>query len=806
MQHLDLDVRVDPRAGTVGGTATWTARRLSPTTDRFELHQVDLAISEVRVDGVAVEGWLAAKDRLSVPVPQEAEQVEVAVDYDARPKTGMQFRGRSGAPPGEVIEAWTQGEGEDNRHWYPGWDYPNDKFSVRTHIEASPDLVALGNGIVEATARTDDGWARTSFWLERPIPNYLVAVAVGDYAVTDAEGPVPLQYAVPRGTPASTVARTFDRTAPQISFLAELLDEPFPYPVYRQVTIQRFQYGGMENAALTTLNDNRLLGSPDEPPFRADETIAHEIAHQWFGDLITCYGWRELWLNEGFAEFYAGRWQEHDQGPERYAHLLIDDWHPSALRSSQAPMAARAHTKVQGRENAGVYVKGASVLHQLRVHLGDEVFDQAIRTYIDEHRDRLAETEDLRRVLEDVSGEHLGWLFDQWVTGVGNAALEASHTFADGQLRVTIQQPGGAFVVPVQVEVGTESEVSLHRLWAREGRTELSVPMDTPPLWVAVNPDGGALAAWTITQTDTQWAAQATRSPRAFARLQAIEHLGSVPASDITHSTLSTLVADRDEPPTIRQHAALALGHTHQTDALPALRAALSDPESRVRNAAAEGLGTLGQADGLSALLGTLRSDRAPDVRAKALSSVGKLDPDRGRLLARRYLSSPDSSSRSYVHRVASRLLREHGAPSDLGVLTSKLVESRVRSAHLDAAAAAAADIASELEVDDPTRARVARRLDALLDSDAIDTQRSALRWLGQAGDLTSARALDAFAQRNHVDWGELSRRARAAARAIRAAEAADSEQAPPDEKDLEQLRAELEELNERVEDLEIFR
>ena len=543
--HLDLDVRVDVRAGTVVGTATWSARRLDPFSDHLDLHQVSLDIESVQLNGNLVQGWVASGDQLRIPVDTDQSEATVAVRYRATPSTGMHFRGGRNAPRGEIREAWTQGEGEDNRHWYPGWDFPNDMFTVRTHVEAPPGLNARANGKLEAQTTLDDGWTRSTFSIERPIVNYLVAVVVGDYdIVVDNEGAVPLEFIVPRGTPADAVARTFDRTTPTLDFLAELLDEPYPYTIYRQALVSRFLYGGMENATLTTLNDNKLLG-PNDPPHSADTTIAHEIVHQWFGDYVTCYGWRELWLNEGFATFYAGRWQEHQEGPVRWAHQ-VHRWHRGA-QNAKYPMAARAHTRQGNRNNYAVYAKGASVLNQLRVHLGDARYDEAIKRYLDIHGGRLVETEDLRRVFEDVSGEHFGWLFDQWVTGVGIALLHTTHTHKDGVLEVTVEQKteGPAFTVPLEVEIGWPTGSEMKRLWVQEGAARLVLDSEVPPDFVAVNPRGGALAKWEHDQPTAAWAAQARASRHPYAQFTAIRELGDKDrANDAVIEALSSLMLD----------------------------------------------------------------------------------------------------------------------------------------------------------------------------------------------------------------------------------------------------------------------
>ncbi len=798
-EHLDLDLRVDVDEGTVAGTATWTARRLGTPSAWLSLDQAGLEITEVKLDGKTVEGWRVAGERLDVPVPPDRAAAEIAVTYTARPQTGLHFRGDRG----EVREVWSQGEGEDNRHWYPGWDYPNDKFTVRTTLEVAPDLVALANGVLEGTEAAPDGWKRWTYHLDRPIVNYLVAITVGDYEVHADEARIPLEYVVTRGVGEEVARRTLGRTPEQLVYLEGLLGEPYPYDVYRQVLVQRFLYGGMENATLTTLTDDLLVGEHDLVD-RTDSVVAHELAHQWFGDLLTCYGWRELWLNEGFATFYAGRWQESDQGEAKWAQLLRG-WQAAALHTRDAPMAARAHTKVDGRENAAVYVKGASVLAMLRVHLGDDVFDAAVRRYVAENRDRLVESEDLRRAFEDESGQHLGWLFDQWVTGTGVAKLKASHAFDGAALEVAIEQQteGTAFTAPVRVEIGLPDRSVERLVWVGPGTARLVAELDEAPLYVAVDPSGGVLAEWDRAQTVAEWAAQARHARRPYARLVAIARLGDGKPDDEAVAALIELASAEGEPRAIREAALGALGETLHPDAVAPLERALGSDAAELRAAAASALGELGRDEGLRALLRAARGDDSPRVRAHALHAVATLDPDEARGIARAWLGRPDPSFGGRLHRAAADVLGEEGSPGELAALLPKIADDAPAGV-LAAAAEAAISLVADLDEDDPERARLARRLDPLLASRSIRTRSSAISWLGRAGDEQSERALVAFAKHNRVTWGELSERALDAARLIRSRGGRDD--APPGSDDLERLKQRLEALEGRISDLEKWR
>lgn len=805
--HLDLDVRVDPEAATVEGVATHTLRALGGPSAWVRLHQVGLEIHEVTVDGNPVEGWRIGDDTLDVPVSAAAIEPVVAVRYSARPQTGMHFRGGRDTPD-PIREVWTQGENEDNRHWYPGWDYPNDKFTVATHVTVPDGMRAWSNG-VHTGAESADGWTRWSYRLDRPIVNYLVAIVAGEHqAWTDtarasADGPeVPLVYVVPPSVDEAAARRSLGMTGAQMAWLSELLDEPFPYPVYRQAFVSRFLYGGMENATLTVLADTLLLPHEGVRDVHTEEVVAHELAHQWFGDLLTCYGWRELWLNEGFASFYTGRWLEHRYGRERYAGK-VRRWMTAALRDP-APMAARSWSRVDGREYAAVYVRGAAVLHMLRVALGDTTFDAAIREYVDRNADRLVETDDLRRALEDVSGTHLGWLFDQWVHGVHLPEVTSrwSHRGARGDvpahLTVELEQTGDgpAWAAPVRIEIGTEGDVLLRQVWLGPGVTRLVVDLEAPPRWVAVDPAGGVLARWTHEQPVEAWAAQARRSPSPYARLVALEQLGDARADTAGLEALTSTLRSTSIDPSFRAVAAASLGELGTTDAISALLAIREDPEPVVRQAAVSALGHAPPQERRAAqALARAVSDADPYVRVAAMSALARLSPEQATRIARQRLARRDDTPGRVEHEAALQLLGERGDRGDLDRALERLGARQPRPVRQAAAHAAVA----LLDRAENRRDRLESALIDLLDSRDVRDQQLAVHLLGQVGQAGAEAALSVYAHQTRVE-GQLDA-ARAAARQIRSRGEAAPEPPPPD--DTVDLRRRLDEVEERLRRME---
>jgi aminopeptidase N len=797
--HLHLDLVLDPASGEVSGAATHTIRPLGKPDTWLRLHQRALDVTAVRVDGQEIRGWRLGENTLDIPLPAGGGERKVQVDWKAKPQTGLHYRGGKGRADA-IVEVWSQGEGEDNQHWFPGWDYPNDRFTYSSTITAPSRYVAASNGVLKGKEAKGDA-TTWSYALDRAIPNYLVAVVVGEYDVVAQDGPVPLEHLVPKGLPEDDTLRTFGVVGDQMTYFGELLAEPYPYPVHRQVLVSRFLYGAMENATLVTYDDHYLRHDEVVRGHNTESVVAHELAHHWFGDLLTCYGWRELWLNEGFASFYAGRWLEHRYGAEVWADE-VRDWLRGASRDPY-PLSPTAITKEGDRNSGAVYSRGAAVLQMLRVHLGDEVFDRGIRRYVAENKDSFVESGRLRRAFEEESGEHLGWLFDQYVTGAGVPKLSSSWSWREGQLTVSLSQQteGAPFHVPVEVEIGTDTGTIVREIWAGGGKTDLVIDTKEPPSWVAVDPRCGVLATWEQEQPTAAWIAQ-LESEHACARLAAIERLGDGEAASAAIEALAKQAGDAKHAPEYRREAVQSLGDLGE-GAAPFLESLASDPEVRVREAAVRQIGTLPTAPARVALLEKAARTDDAWVRSTAIRALGDLDVAAGRKAARAALQAkPDE--RGWVHEAALDVLADHGEPSDLAAALGKTGAGQGRGVR-HGAARAAVRIFARLDADEQEKRR-AKLSDALIPF--LEDPDLHARWLGadllgKVGDDRAEAALRSAAAASTSD--SFRRSALDAASEIR-----HRKEQPADEdarqKDLERLEQEIDAMEKRLKRLEEWR
>lgn len=806
VEHLHLAVKVDVDAGRLDGTTTHRILPLAAPHAWLRLHQVALDVHEIRVDGLAVEGWRQSPGLLDIPV-QPGVPHTVEVDYSAVPRTGLHFR-HGKASGHRIREVWSQGEGEDHRHWFPSWDHPTDRFGLSVDVTAPNGLHAIANGTLQTTTPAGPGWTTWSYSMEPRIVNYLVALAIGEYRVVTLEtGGTPQEIVVPRQLDDAAARAGFDRTVPMMPWFERTLETPYPFPIYRQVLVQDFLYGGMENSSTTILADSLLVERPWRDPRSAESVAAHELAHQWFGDWVTCYGWRELWLNEGFATYWTNRWMEDAYGPS-YAASRRRRSFDAGLDISR-PMSARSWSKVDEQPSTAVYTRGSTVLHMLETHLGRVVFDAGVALYLERHGDGLVETGQFRRALEDVSGEHLGWIFDGWVHNKGAPTFAVRHRYrapdgeSPGQLTVDIEQDGthGVWHASVEVEIGTTNGTLRRRVRVDEGRTRLMVDLDEAPRWVVADPRRAVLAHWTQEQSADAWATAALESPTPDVRLTALHALGEGDPGASGLAALGAVLADDTRDRDVRAHAAKVLGRVKSEAARDVLLRSVAAAEPAVREEVVRALGALETTDPTTAALRKAADDPHAKVAGAALTGLWKHDEETALARARRIVARPTSGAAAEpLYRDALDLVGRHGEPRDARALIAYLASEHPRGLR-HAAAWGLARLAGSHPDDANLRGRISRAIEPLLDDVDQRVRGLAISVLAEAGDARAARSLQAFA--NETTLEEQAEHARDAASSIRSRKEEDAPAAPDD---LERLQEKLDALEERLEDVERWR
>jgi len=510
--HYDVVLGLPAPGGTVlEGVATLRVRPVRAGLPSAVLDFTGLAVLGVTVDGAPVEADHAA-GRLAVPLPPGAgptDTLSIRVEYRGTPDDGLivgpDARGRAAA----FVDNWPNRA----RFWLPSVDHPSDKATASLTVFAPEGRRVVANGLpVEqdgpAPPAPDGSPRRKWKWrTDVPVSTYnlvfgaarLEAVPLGVAACGLApasprpDGCVELSaWLYPEDV--AQASRSFRRAAEMVDFYAELVG---PYPFEKLAHVQAAtRFGGMENASAIFYSDEALARGTD-----MDGTVAHETAHQWFGDSVTEADWPELWLSEGFATYFGHLFLQRAEGEDDFRRRMEED-RDQVLGSEDVlrPVIDREEEDLFALLNANNYPKAGWVLHMLRGTLGDEVFFRGIRAYYARFAGGTVTTDDLRRVMEEVSGVELGWFFRQWLEEPGYPVLSVRHRWdaVAGEVALTVrQEQDGAwptFRLPLELElISGEGEPQRHRVELGAREETFRFKADRPLRGVVLDPDGWVL-------------------------------------------------------------------------------------------------------------------------------------------------------------------------------------------------------------------------------------------------------------------------------------------------------------------------
>ena len=501
--HYDIHLTLPLAGAVIAGTTEITLAVAGNAPDTLALDFTGLAVTSVRIDGVAAR-FVHEAGKLRIPLPGSPagrdRTLRIAVDYTGTPDDGLIIRDNVHGQRSVFADNWPNRA----RFWFPSLDYPSDKATASITVLAPPGWDVVANGTRDgepSTVQLRDGSARRQVrWkMDTPISPYNMVIGAADFRIQTIGRPC---FAAGRCVDVTTwifpesaarAAPSFRRAAEIIEYFSQLI-APFPYQKLAHVQSST-QFGGMENATAIFYDEKPLASGQN-----IELTVAHETAHQWFGDAVTEAQWRDLWLSEGFATYFAALFVEHADGAAAFHQLLEDERRRVVApeHTGVAIVAADAQDlfKLLNIEN---YDKGSWVLHMLRGMLGDERFFDGIRRYYREHENGTATTADLQHAMETVSGINLEPFFDQWLLHPGFPRFRVSSQWDTGQRLATVVveqvQPGSwpTFTLPLTIELTTASATIRRRIDMDERIERFTVPLDSPPVRIVVDPDGWVL-------------------------------------------------------------------------------------------------------------------------------------------------------------------------------------------------------------------------------------------------------------------------------------------------------------------------
>lgn len=502
--NYTIRTRFDVPNKMIIGDETVTVKPLLTDFRTLDLDAGAMQIESVALDDAnAALQWTQQPEKLSIKLDrayQPSETISLRIKYRAIPERGLYFvpasRGNffSTARPAQI---WTQGQPEDNHYWFPCYDFPDDKVTSEQFITTAANEIAISNGALVETINNADG-TRTFHWkMEQPHNSYLISLVVGDYVkLSDTFKNIPIEYYTYPGT--ETVAqRAFEKTPQMMEWFSKILNYDYPYNKYAQTVAASFIFGGMENITATTQSDIEILKNTGEKVSTSTENlVSHELAHSWFGNLVTCRDWSHAWLNEGFATFMEASFREREGG--RDAYLAEMESNASTYFSEDTyryrrPIVYNRYRQPIDLFDMTLYKKGALIIHMLRETVGDEMFWKALNRYLIDNQYRSVTTADLQRAFEQTTGQQLDWFFDQWVYRAGYPELRVRSSYNPATRRLTLfvaqtQTPDATtpevFRLPVEIELATARGARTERIEMTQRTQSFTFQLDGKPLMI----------------------------------------------------------------------------------------------------------------------------------------------------------------------------------------------------------------------------------------------------------------------------------------------------------------------------------
>jgi aminopeptidase N len=654
VQHVAAALTFDMGREEVAGTVAVTFVPLRPGLRELAFDAASLDVSRVEIEGGAAPRYELSGNALRVHLDAplaEAPATTARITYRVHPRTGLYFFPAGG---GKGAQAWNYGEGGLHYGWLPLYNDVNDRFTADFEVTVPAGFRAVANGVLEGTSENADG-TRTFHWVQdKPIPNYLLTVDVGEFAsvplpraAVDGRA-VPLSVWTPPGTE-EAAAFSFKDTPRMVEFFSRRFGYPYPWAKYDQVVLREFSVGAMETTTATGFADSHLhrAGDPPDsspaaeqafPTWTYEDTIAHELAHHWFGDLVTCASLGSIWLNESFATFAHTLWtgEAHGEDDLTYQRWRYLNTYLSYVQSTGTvrPMEYLRWTAPgEMYQEETTYIKGSLVLHMIRHVVGDEAFFRSIAGYLHRHEYGSVQSVDLEEALRQGSGRNLSWFFEDWIRGGGgHPVFQVSYRWVPErkQVDLTVKQTQAdqpfenAFRMPVDVEVVTDGGARTHQVEVSGWLTRVSLPAETRPRMVVFDQGGWIVSEVrfdrpledVLYQLDHGLLAERLRAARQLAT--------ALPRRPESSAALARVLADPSAHWGLRSEAALDLGTIGGEAAATALVAALGDGDDRVRRAVVVALGDVSDPRAAAGLRAAVERDRSEGVAASAALSLGR--------------------------------------------------------------------------------------------------------------------------------------------------------------------------------------
>jgi aminopeptidase N len=647
MLHTRLEFQFDWAKEEVRGRATHRFRPFAPLKQlQLDASKMTIqAVSLVPADSSAAPVGLRHElhgQSLAIDLDREygpAEELTVRIDYlIQKPQRGFHFVNPDAHEPNQQQIIWTQSQPEDAKCWFPCFDNPGERMTSEVLVRVPGDFLVLSNGVLKERTIHGDG-SRTWHWVQdQTHAPYLISVVAGRFEAYEQRfEDIPIVAYVPPGRLADA-ERSFGKTPAMMQYFGQKIGVRYPWAKYAQICCDEYG-GGMEHTSATTLTLETLHDEKAHLDVSSDNLVAHELAHQWWGDLLTCKDWAELWLNESFATYFATLWTEYDRGWDEAAYQRYQEaqsYLDEDRQQYRRPIVSYRYQTGWNMFDRHSYPKGARVLHMLRYVLGDEAFWRALKHYCQKHAYGVVETADLRVAIEESTGQGLNWFFDQWIYHGGHPEFEVSYTWDESEKLVrlkvkqvqTVDALTTLFRMPIAIELVTPSQTVTRKVTVSKAEETFHLALEQRPVRVCFDPQDWVLKTLKFSKSKEELLNQLAHSQHIICRLQAVQGLGELRPDRDAFEALAR-AAREDKFWAIRQEAVRHVARFGGDDARKTLIAAAGqDEKSFVRRAAISSLADFPHDDTRTLLRQATANDPSYFAVAAALSALVKVDRD----------------------------------------------------------------------------------------------------------------------------------------------------------------------------------
>lgn len=632
--HYRVNLTFDLDAKVFWGENLITFSPFSDGVDHIELDAEEIII-EAAV-GAGGDDLRFRQSDTSVVIelaetPAYGDTVQLTLVYRGEnPKGGLFFDDATGDHPQMVsTDSWPN----EAHHWIPLFDYPNDKVTHELIVTAPQGNRVLSNGRLVGIQEDEAAGTITWHWSQDlPHSTYLMMLAIGPFEVIeDTLNDLPINYWVyPEAV--EDARWIFEKTPRMIAFYGDLFDYPYPWAKYDQVTTPHVG-GGAEATSATILGDGVIHDRRAEQDFSWERIIAHEIAHQWWGDLITLREWSHTWLNESFGTYSDYLWTRAEEGEDEGAWALLgkkNQYLREARTRYQRPIVFDRYEIPDDNFDSHTYPKGACILHQLRYLLGDEPFFRTLSAFLHDFAFQPVDTHDFMKTVKEVTGRNMDWFFEQYIFRPGHPVFEVASEWnvLAGEVRVRVTQSQSRdhgvpiYRTPVRIGIVTPSGTRVEEVWLVEKEETFTFSSAEEPLLVRFDEGNWLLKEWIYEKSQKELLYQA-RHDDVIGREWAVRELmGAAP--DLLVRDLLSELATEDPFWAVRLAALEALGTERVEMNREPLKTAALDVDSRVRRAAVRLLGSLADPGLVPFFKDRFDLDDSYLVQAEALRAVGQ--------------------------------------------------------------------------------------------------------------------------------------------------------------------------------------